>query len=144
MCQFLFNKSFPRCQIKFDLSFTQNPRNFTDKIKHSFQPLTYTSTSRLEINSLRVLEEKPRVKDKYHHHHHHHQLKGRPSWPFQNQNFNFWNLWIYFRHLVGLLGRGISQTQSLYLHRTTQHSKTQTHIHTSSEIRTQNSSVRAV
>jgi hypothetical protein len=30
------------------------------------------------------------------------------------------------RHLVGLLGGGISPAQGLYLHRTTQHRKTQT------------------
>jgi len=30
------------------------------------------------------------------------------------------------RHLVGLLGRGISPAQGLYLHRTTQHRKTLT------------------
>jgi len=39
------------------------------------------------------------------------------------------------RHLVGLLGRGISPAQGLYLHRTTQHRKTQTHIHAPSRIR---------
>jgi hypothetical protein len=33
-----------------------------------------------------------------------------------------------FRQLVGLLGRGISPTQGLYLHRITQHRKTRTHI----------------
>jgi hypothetical protein len=38
--------------------------------------------------------------------------------------------------VVGLLGRGISPTQGLYLHRTTQHKKTRTHIHASSGIRT--------
>jgi hypothetical protein len=31
--------------------------------------------------------------------------------------FNFWNVWIHFWHLVvGLFGRGISPTQGLYLH----------------------------
>jgi hypothetical protein len=40
------------------------------------------------------------------------------------------------RHLVGLLGWGISPTQGLYLHRTTQHRKTQTNIHAPSSIRT--------
>jgi len=32
-----------------------------------------------------------------------------------------------FGHLVGLLRQGISMTQGLYLHRTTQHRKTQTY-----------------
>jgi hypothetical protein len=39
-----------------------------------------------------------------------------------------------FRHMVGLLGRGISPTQGLYLHRTTQHRKTRTHIHAPSRM----------
>jgi hypothetical protein len=46
-------------------------------------------------------------------------------------------------HLVGLLGRGISPTQGLYLHRTTQHRKTQTHIHAPSRIQTCDLNVRA-
>jgi hypothetical protein len=41
-----------------------------------------------------------------------------------------------FRHMVGLLGRVISQSQGLYLHRTTQHRKTRTNIHAWSGIRT--------
>jgi hypothetical protein len=41
-----------------------------------------------------------------------------------------------FRHIVGLLGRVISPSQGLYLHRTTQHRKTRTNIHTLSGIRT--------
>jgi hypothetical protein len=41
-----------------------------------------------------------------------------------------------FRHMVGLLGRVISPSQGLYLHRTTQHRKTRTNIHAESEIRT--------
>jgi hypothetical protein len=61
-----------------------------------------------------------------------------------NSEFNFWNLWIYFGHLVGLLGRGISPTQGLYLHRTAQHRKTQTHIHASSGIRTHDPNIRTV
>jgi hypothetical protein len=44
-------------------------------------------------------------------------------------------LWMY-RQLVGHLGRVISPTQGLYLHRTTQHRETQTHIHAPSRIRT--------
>jgi hypothetical protein len=41
------------------------------------------------------------------------------------------------RHMVGLLGRVISPSQGgLYLHRTTQHRKTQTNIHALSGIRT--------
>jgi hypothetical protein len=36
------------------------------------------------------------------------------------------------RQLVGLLGRVIGPTQGLYLHRTTQHRETQTHIHAQS------------
>jgi hypothetical protein len=42
----------------------------------------------------------------------------------------------YFRHMVGLLGRVISPSQGLYLHRTTQHRKTRTNIHALSGIRT--------
>jgi hypothetical protein len=47
------------------------------------------------------------------------------------------------RHLVGLLGGGISPAQDLYLHRTTQHRKTQTNIHASSRIRTCDPNIRA-
>jgi hypothetical protein len=47
------------------------------------------------------------------------------------------------RHLVGLLGGGISPAQGLYLQRTTQHRKTQTNIHTPSRIRTCDPNVRA-
>jgi hypothetical protein len=46
--------------------------------------------------------------------------------------------------LVGLLGRGISPTQGLYLHRTAQHRKTRTHIHASSGIRARDPSVPTV
>jgi len=49
-----------------------------------------------------------------------------------------------FGHLVGLLGQGISLMQVLYLHRTTQHRKTWTHIHPPSRIQTRNPSVQAV
>jgi hypothetical protein len=49
-----------------------------------------------------------------------------------------------FGQLVGLLGRGIGQTQGFYLHRTTQHTKTGTHIYASSRIRTHDPNVRAV
>jgi hypothetical protein len=41
-----------------------------------------------------------------------------------------------FRHMIGLLGRVISPSQGLYLHRTTQHRKTWTNIHALSGIRT--------
>jgi hypothetical protein len=41
-----------------------------------------------------------------------------------------------FIHMVGLLGRVISPSQSLYLHRTTQYRKTRTNIHSLSGIRT--------
>jgi hypothetical protein len=41
-----------------------------------------------------------------------------------------------FRHMVGLLGRVISPSQGLYLHRTTQHRKTRTNILPLSGIRT--------
>jgi hypothetical protein len=41
-----------------------------------------------------------------------------------------------FRHMVWLLGRVISPSQGLYLHRTTQHRKTRTDIHALSRIRT--------
>jgi hypothetical protein len=45
-----------------------------------------------------------------------------------------------FRHMVGLLGRAISPLQGLYLHRTTQHRKTRTNIHTLRGIRTHDTS----
>jgi hypothetical protein len=48
------------------------------------------------------------------------------------------------RHLVGLLGRGISPAQGLYLRRTTQHRETQTHIHAPIRIRKCDPIVRAV
>jgi hypothetical protein len=41
-----------------------------------------------------------------------------------------------FRHMVGLLGRVISPSQGLYLHRTTQLRKTRTNIHALIGIRT--------
>jgi hypothetical protein len=40
------------------------------------------------------------------------------------------------RHMVGLLGRVISPSQGLYLHRRAQHRKTRTNIHVLSGIRT--------
>jgi hypothetical protein len=46
-------------------------------------------------------------------------------------------------HLVGLLGGEISPAQGLYLHRTTQHRKTQTNIHAPSKIRTCDPNIRA-
>jgi hypothetical protein len=49
-----------------------------------------------------------------------------------------------FGHLVGLLGWRISPTQGLYLHKTTQYRKTQTHIHALSKIQTHNPSIQAV
>jgi hypothetical protein len=42
----------------------------------------------------------------------------------------------YNRYMVGLLGRVISPSQGLYLHRTTQHRKTRTNIHALSGTRT--------
>jgi hypothetical protein len=47
------------------------------------------------------------------------------------------------RHLVGLLGGGISPAQGIYLHRITQHRKTQTKIHAPRRIRTCDPNVRA-
>jgi hypothetical protein len=41
-----------------------------------------------------------------------------------------------YRHMVGLLGRVISPSQGLYLHRITQQRKTRTNIHALSGIRT--------
>jgi hypothetical protein len=48
----------------------------------------------------------------------------------------YWRLLELFRHMVGLLGRVISPSQDLYLHRTTQHRKTRTNIQALSGIRT--------
>jgi hypothetical protein len=67
----------------------------------------------------------------------------RPLGLFRFQNLFFLKLMNIFGQLVGLLGRGISPTQGLYLHRTTQHRKTRTHIHSSIRIRTRDPSVRA-
>jgi hypothetical protein len=47
-----------------------------------------------------------------------------------------------FRYMVGLLGRVISLSQGLYLHRTTQHRKTRTNIHALSGIRTHDPSTQ--
>jgi hypothetical protein len=47
-----------------------------------------------------------------------------------------------FRHMVGLLGRVISPSQGLYLHRTAQHRKTRTNIHVLSGIRTHDPSIQ--
>jgi hypothetical protein len=55
----------------------------------------------------------------------------------------FFETYEFIGQLVGLLGRGIGPMQGLYLHRTTQHRKTWTHIHASSRIRTHDPSVRA-
>jgi len=49
-----------------------------------------------------------------------------------------------FGHLVRLLERGISPSQSYYLHRTAKHRKTRTQIHASCGIRTHDPTVRAV
>jgi hypothetical protein len=60
--------------------------------------------------------------------------------PIQNLNSE---LYESILTLVGLLGWGISLTQSLYLHRTTQYRKMRTRIHTTSGIQTHDPSVRA-
>jgi len=49
-----------------------------------------------------------------------------------------------FGHIGKTPWRGISPMQGLHLHRTTQHRKTRTHIHTSSGIQTYDLSVRAL
>jgi hypothetical protein len=49
-----------------------------------------------------------------------------------------------FRHIVGLLGRVISPSQGLYLHRTTRHRKTRTNIHALSGIRAHDPSNQTV
>jgi hypothetical protein len=68
----------------------------------------------------------------------------RPSGLFPIQNLTSETYEPIFGHLVGLLGRGISPSQCLYLHRTAQHRKTRTHIHDSSGIRTHDPNARAV
>jgi hypothetical protein len=65
-------------------------------------------------------------------------------WPFPIQNLTSEIYESIFGHLVGLLRLGFSPSQGQYLHTTEQHRKTRTHIHTSSEIRTHDPSVRAV
>jgi hypothetical protein len=64
--------------------------------------------------------------------------------------YAFWGVGFFFftygsfRHLVGLLGRGISPAlRPLPTHRKTQHRQTQTHIHAPSKIRTCDPNVRA-
>jgi len=64
----------------------------------------------------------------------------RPFMACSDSEFNSWTLLIYSDILVGLIGRGISLTQGLYLPRTTQHRKTRTHIHTPCGIRTRDPS----
>jgi hypothetical protein len=46
---------------------------------------------------------------------------------YSGSEFIFLKLMNLFGQLVGLLGRGISPTQGLYLHRITKHRKTRTH-----------------
>jgi hypothetical protein len=48
-----------------------------------------------------------------------------------------------FKHLTGLLGRLISSSQDLCLHRAAQHRKTRTHMHSLSGIRTRDPSTQA-
>jgi hypothetical protein len=48
-----------------------------------------------------------------------------------------------FRHMVGLLGRVISPSQGLYLHRTTQHRKSRTNIHAYDAVFPDHSKIRA-
>jgi hypothetical protein len=69
----------------------------------------------------------------HHHHHHHHPSSIGLSQPVPIQNLTS-QLMKLFGYLVGLLGWGISLTQGLYVHRTTQHRKMQTRIHAPSVI----------
>jgi hypothetical protein len=67
------------------------------------------------------------------------------TWPVSIQNFNFWNLWIYFGHLVGLFWRGNQPAaRPLPTQDNTTQKNADTHIHASSGIRTRDPSVRAV
>jgi hypothetical protein len=72
----------------------------------------------------------------------HRLLRIRPLGLFRFQNL-FSETYESIGQMVGLLGRVIGSTQGPYLHRTTQHRKTRTHIHVSSGIRTHDPSVRA-
>jgi len=65
-------------------------------------------------------------------------------WPVPIQNLTSETYDSTFGHFVGLLRRGISPSQGLYLHRTAQHRKTRTYIHASSCILTHDPSVQAV
>jgi hypothetical protein len=78
----------------------------------------------------------------YHHHHHRHLSRIGPLGLLRFRIY-FLKLMNPFGHLVGLLEWEIGPTQGLYLHRTTQHRKTRTHIHASSGIRKQDPSDRA-
>jgi hypothetical protein len=72
---------------------------------------------------------------------HHHQLVR--TRPYGLSQFRITSeIMNQFRHMVGLLGRGISPSQRLYLHRTAQHKKTRTNIHALSGIRTHDPNIQ--
>jgi hypothetical protein len=62
-----------------------------------------------------------------------HLLRIRPCGLFQ---FRITSEIMNHRHMVGLLGRVISSSQGLYLHRTTKHKQRRANIHALSGIRT--------
>jgi hypothetical protein len=66
-------------------------------------------------------------------------LRIRPCGLFQ---FRITSEIMNHRHTIGLLGRVISSSQGLYLHRATQHRKTRTNIHALSGIRTRDQGPR--
>jgi hypothetical protein len=72
--------------------------------------------------------------------HHYQLLPIRPCGLFQLRNTS--EIMNLFRHMVGLLGRVISPSQGLCLHRTTQHRKTRTNIYDLRNIRTHNPSIQ--
>jgi hypothetical protein len=74
-------------------------------------------------------------------HHHNQLLRIRPCGLFQFRTTS--EIENQFKHLAGLLGRVVSPSQSLCLHRTVQHRKTKTYIHALSGIRTRDSSIQA-
>jgi hypothetical protein len=106
---------------------------------HGISPCFYIRNLRVQAGAMTTTLEIPQ----YDKHHHRRRLSRIRPLGFFRFRIYFLKLMNVFRHLVGLLGRGISPTQGLYLPRTTQGRKMRTHIHASSRIRTHDPSVRA-
>jgi len=70
--------------------------------------------------------------------------RSKNEWSYNSTPPYAFMAWYSVKAQVGLIGPGISPTQGLYPHRTTQHSKTRINIHAPSGIRTRDPSVREV